>query len=210
MALLSEFSEEMINSFSKDLSLLMNTVRHLDEVYADGGQQFGEDKKHFKKLILQWNKKYPLVNIKDYEDGMQLKFKVLLNEKNIHQLVAAAANIDGLDAINGKKIMIGQKPESSISKNAARAELTFKSEDDENTLTFEADGDKIALIYSQKDMLDKDSPEFKICCYYGLKSFDDKINLQKLASFFSFDTDFEEMEGKGEGYLNRVRLFDKV
>ncbi len=213
MSLLKEFNEEMITVFSKDLFFLMNTVKRLDEAYADGREQFSEDLKHFKKLITMWNKKYPLLFVKDYEDGMQLKLKVIIREENIYNLVLAATKIEGLDSINKKKISLDKyKIESYLPKDAKRIELVYSSEEntDENTLTFETEKNGIILVYSQKDMLKIGSPEFEICSYYGLKSNDLSINLQKFSSMFSFDTDFEEQEGKGEGYLNRVRLFDRV
>jgi hypothetical protein len=174
--------------------------------------QFSEDMTHFKKLLTIWNKKYPLLPVKSYEDGMQLKLRVIIKENSLMTVVSAACSIDGLDSINGKKIRIGEDDLSDhISKDAKRVELTYirDGKENEDSLTFEIQGQAIVLVYSFKDMIDADSPEFQICCNYGLKNMDQSVNLQKMSSFFSFDTDFEEQEGKGEGYLNRMRLFDK-
>jgi hypothetical protein len=212
MSLSEEFNEEDVSFFSKDLFLLINVLNNIDREYAQANPEFDRDFEHFKNLILKWNKKYKDLNAKHSEDGMQMKLKIAIKGKEFKEVIENAVKIGDLIKINGKEVILGKDISAYIPSNAKTIDLVYKDEtEEENSLTLEKEpnGD-IVVLYSSIDMLKKDTPEFWICAYYALKNMDSSISLKKFSSLFSFDTDLEASEGKGEGYLNRVRLFDKI
>ena len=210
MELLEEFDENSIEAFSKDLFLIMNIIRNIDSEYAGGKQSSVNDYSQLKKLLKEWNKKYPFLRFEHYEDDMQLKVKIRINEESLLKAVEIAAKIDNLVRINGNSVSLGIVDFKKFIENNRRAELVYSYDETEDSLSLESDKKAINLVYSSEDIVRKDTPEFKICAYYGLKQYDSKINLQKFSTLFNFDTDLEASEGKGEGYLNRVRIFDRV
>jgi hypothetical protein len=55
-------------------------------------------------------------------------------------------------------------------------------------------------------MIDQNSPEFKICCYYALKNINKNIDLKIFGNYFCF---FQEKadKDKGFGYERRRPIF---
>jgi hypothetical protein len=211
MGILKEFDESLIESFSKDLFLVMGALSNIDSEYSEGKEDFTHEMKHFKRLLEEWNNKYPLLKLKEHEDGIQLKMKIFINEKDMLSLAETASKIDNLTSINGKNASLDSQNISNIlAKTGNSIDMIYTEGDEQNSLTFEKVKKELMLVYDIEDMTNKKSPEFQICAYYGLKNFDKSINLQRFSSLFSFDTDVSEREGKGDGYLNRVRIFDKI
>ncbi len=209
MGLLREYDKNSIEAFSKDLFLVMNIIRNIDSEYAEGKQSSVSGYSQLKKLLKEWNKKYPILSIEHYEDDMQLKVKIGINGESLLNVVETATKIDNLVRINGNSVSLGIVDFKKFIDNNKRAELVYSQNEQENSLSFEVEKKAIKIIYSSKDIVKKDTPEFEICTFYGLKQYDSKINLQRFSTLFNFDTDLEASAGKGEGYLNRVKIFDR-
>ena len=207
MSLIENFDESQLESFSKDLFLVMNVIKNIDEEYADAKQEFIHDFAHLKEIIKLWNKKYPNLTMSHLEDGMQLKLLVKIKEKDIREVVKAASKIDNLVRINNKNIPLGNIHLGKLDKSV---DMVFMDKDNnENSLTLVADGE-VNLIFNPRDMITPDSPEFEISAFYALKQVEHAIDIQIFSTYFSFNTDLEAQEGKGISYLDRVRLFDRV
>ena len=206
MGLLSEFYKEDIEDFSKDLFLLMYIVKQLDRLYANADKKFRRDFKQFLFLVEKWNKKYSNLLLEHYEDGIQMKITLIIKDdmKNVFE---AASKIDDLIKINKKPVSLAKR--NLLGMQISKLNLLYNKRGKENTLTFRNTEKGVLFLYEQKDMFDKDSPEFEICCYYALKK-RNNVNIQDLGNNFSFDISYESREGKGIGYLKRFKLFDKV
>ena len=209
MGLLTEFYNEDVEEFSKDVFLLMYIVKQLDREYANADRKFRRDFKQFQELVKKWNKKYPNLLLEHYEDGIQMKI-ILTIKDNMKNVLETATKIDDLIKINKKPALIDKENISKLmKKEISKLNLVYNKKGKENSLTFRNTEKGVLFIYEHKDMFDKDSPEFEVCCYYALKK-RNNINIQDLGNNFSFDISYEEREGKGIGYLKRFKLFDKI
>ncbi len=209
MTLLNEFYEDHINEFSKDLSLLMYIIKQLDHEYANAETEFERDFVYFDKFIKKWNKKYPNLLLKHHENGIQMKITLTIKD-NIKNILVNASKINDLIKINGKPVPIDKENLINLmGENFSSLDLVYNTNGKENSLTFNKVHGGVLFLYESKDMFDKNSPEFKICCYYALKKHNN-IDIQELGDNFSFDISYEEQEGKGIGYLKRFKLFDKI
>ena len=209
MGLLTEFYNDDVEDFSKDVFLLMYIVKQLDREYANANKKFDRDLKQFLKLVNEWNKKYSNLLLEHYENGIQMRITLTIKD-NMKNVLETATKIDDLTKINKKPASIDKESISKLmKKESSKLNLVYNKKGKENSLTFRNTKKGVLFVYEQKDMFDKDSPEFEICCFYALKKRKD-INLQDLGNNFSFDISYEEREGKGIGYLKRFKLFDKI
>jgi hypothetical protein len=207
MTLLNSFSKSSIDNFASDFFFIMNVTKHIDNQYAQAKKEFISDFAHLKKLLREWNSKYPNLILEPDELDMQLRLKVIIKETDILAVGEKAIRIGDMVLINGKNIPLGKFDLKDL-VGSRPGKLNFINEDN-NSLTIAADKEGVKLVYSFKDMLQENSPEFHLCAYYALKQVND-VDLQKYGIYFSFSTEPEEQEGKAVGYLDTVRLFRKI
>ena len=103
MGLLTNFYNDDIEDFSKDVFLLMFIVKQLDKEYANAERKFRRDFTQFKELVKKWNKKYPNLFLKYYEDGIQMKITLTIKD-SMKNVLETAIKIDDLISINKKPV----------------------------------------------------------------------------------------------------------
>ncbi|MBN2423115.1 hypothetical protein JXB41_07880 [Candidatus Woesearchaeota archaeon] len=212
--LLKDIPLDNISIFKKDLFLLINIVNNIDIAYGNAKIEFIHDLVHFKRFIEEWNQKYPDLIINYFDNGIQFKIRILINEPDLKSLfINSAGNIEGLRAINNTNIEFKNNEYLDKLTEIMKTEmnlLCIDEENNENTLTFKHNdkNNKIELIFEKTDMLNPESPEFKICAYYALKQHKPEIDLQEHGTNFSFDTAYETQKGEGFGYERRRPLFN--
>ena len=189
--ILREFREEDIKTFVYDLFLVFSVLEHIDQDYGSGSQNFtGKDIKKFKNLIREWNQKYKDVLLDFRTDGLSCLLKVYFKEKDLHRL-------------DLKIRKMNRYSRSSFSEDNYEAEFE-ESPDNLNTLTIECQRDYTVLIYNKEDMLQPKSPEFRLCCYFGLaEGYEKRVDLQRYANEFSFDISTEESIEEGHSWSSR-------
>ena len=206
MGLLNNYADEDIASFSKDLFLVAGIIKNIDEEYGEAGDKFTKDFRNLKEFIKSWNLKYAMLQLSHFEDGMQLKVKVIIKDSK-NKVLEAAARIDNLIKFNGNDIGSGGFSLKDLPKVIDLVYLDGNEE--ENSLTFEIGRqNEVLLIYEPSDLIKKSTPEFEIAAFYGLKSRNNEIDLQKFGSRFSFDTGTEESAGKGVPYVSSNRFVE--
>lgn len=213
MKLLEAFDSEEIEQFALDMKLILSIIKNLDLEYANAKKEFIHDFVNFKHLLRDWNQKYRHLKMSHHEDGMELKLKITITGIKMIDALKIAMGCGELSKVNGKNVAMEETTAGRLfTGKELFAELTFlDAEGKDNSLNLELDKKgNISLIYFAQDLSVAGAPEFNLCAYFALMGYDKEINLQKFSYTFSFSTDFQESEGKGEGYLNRVRLFDRI
>ncbi|MBT3465112.1 hypothetical protein HN827_06660 [archaeon] len=205
-------ADEDLQSFHKDLILLINISKGIDKEYNEARREFIHDFIHFKKLLGDWNKKYPNLLVSHKEDGMQIKLRIFINSKSLFELFSeSASRIPNLTVVNGVPInhaKIEAKDFSDINFSTKLSINYIDQENKNNSLTFKLvkDFNLIELYYNYPDMFQKTTPEFEICAYYALKQFDPKINIKQYGKFMCFDTDKFESEFQGLGWQRKYNF----
>ncbi|MBN1502942.1 hypothetical protein JW930_05340 [Candidatus Woesearchaeota archaeon] len=208
--LLSVYDNREIEAFAKDLGLLIGIAYAVDREYGEADYKFRIDFEKFKKLIAEWNRKYPNVTIKVFENGIQCDIRIYIHEKSIKQLLMAASQINRLVSINNMACdtqLTGLDVDKYLIRIHDRINFTYYDKrNTENTLTFNIVEGKIELLFEKQDIIDINAPEFQIVAYYALKR-SHSIDLIKYRTEFSFDTTELEGRERGFGYERRIPLY---
>ncbi|MEM3374600.1 MAG: hypothetical protein QXE31_05260 [Candidatus Woesearchaeota archaeon] len=189
-------ANDIETTFLKDISLIFTSLKNIDYLYSEGKPEAKEDIKKIKKIIMDFNKKYPYLMLVFKDTGIQLKLELYILD-DFKNVINEALKIDGLSEIDGKSFT--RKKEFNINKN--EIELSY-GDIEKNTLNLEKSNNSVKIIYEYNDMLNKDSPEFQLCLIYANK----KMENIKLNANFSFDIDFFLREGKGYSVFDKIRL----
>lgn len=186
--ILKEYSSEDIEIFIKDIFLVTRIAAHIDKDYGEHDNPDTEnDIRKFKKLLLQWEKKYKDIVLKFKITGIECKLLIYVQDTE-ERLAGLLKNMKGFSRLNYHP----GKIEGEFSEGL---KVT-------NTVTFSMEEGMLKMIYSKEDILDEKSPEIRVCIFYGLKGgFDKTISLQDYADTFSFDLSPElSMIRKGKAY----------
>lgn len=210
MSIIDKLEPRSVEEFKADFFLVMSAVKNIDREYAEAKQEFINDFVYLKRLFSDWNKKYRHLALSHKEDGMELKLLISVTGFDVKEVIKAASQIGEISKVNNVEVTIGGDELFEILSGSSRADIVFlTSEGDENSLTIEDSSGKVRLICNSSDLTNDRSPEFEICAYFSLISYAKGTNLQKYSQFFSFNTGFEESEGKGVSYQDTMRFFDK-
>lgn len=196
--ILSGLVRKDVIHFSRDLYFIFEVLHQLDEDYGDmDSHTLEKDIKRFKEMVDDWNMKYPNLKFKFKVDGIQCLLKVYFLASTPHQLIPVLGKMNRF-----LRIEVYENYENGL--EAVYTDDDINSTVDENTLTLRPEDGMVRLIYSEEDMQDPKSPEFRLCAYYAVKDgVNHDVDIENTARSFSFEITPNKQKDGGYGWLNQ-------
>lgn len=90
-SLLNSIPDEDINEFHKDITFVLSIVKIIDIQYGEGSTDFIHNYAHFKRLIFEWNRKYPNLPLDITEKGYQIKLRIIFSV--LPEIISSSKNL---------------------------------------------------------------------------------------------------------------------
>ncbi|HLD87436.1 MAG TPA: hypothetical protein VJB12_05225 [Candidatus Nanoarchaeia archaeon] len=184
-----------INDFFADFTALIKVAKGIDRYYQLGKPNLDVFVPKYKKTLTLFNKKYTDLSLLLKRSSSSLHLQVaLLGEESLQALFAnSASRIKGLSAIGLKRfdetpIAEQDKVEKALTRMSKRIYVSYADpESGSSRFMIERHGKGFLLICNHKDLLIRNSPEFRLCAYYALRHpYAKNMDVLSHASSFGF------------------------
>lgn len=165
---------EGLNDFREDFIQVVESAKGLRKWYERGEQKLDTYLGVFKKALSLFNKKYPDLKI-TLKTGEELSISVSLKESTLKTFFTkAASRIKGLQSVGLKRFdevkMADSARLQALLANVKKAlYLTYMGESGSTSFFVEKRSTTITIFAEEEDLVNDNSPEFKLCSYYGLR-----------------------------------------
>lgn len=195
--LLDSFGKKDIAAFSRDLTGMMQIVIGMERDYLESSPDFDRFMPKYKALINLFNKKYGGLLLKIKKTTEELRLRIFFrDEKSVKDVVMnAARRIAGIKSIGAESLgaadISSAESSQELEKIKNKAQLSYYEPSLGSTTIF-LEYDKrmkmVEIVYSAESVIDRISPEFKLCAFYALsKGYDKKAELPGKEAGFSFN-----------------------
>ncbi len=205
-----------MQDFHVDFTTLLRAGIGLDRAYGLGRQNTDISIPKFRKTLTLFNRKYRdlslLLKRKPSSLDVQIAF---LGEESMQTLFASSVSrIKGLSAIGLKgfdEVQISEqdKMEKTLSRMGKRAYITYTdTELGSSRLMIERHGKHFLLVCERKNILLRNSPEFRLCAYYALRHpYNGKVDVMSHAAGFGFS---ESITAEHRDILDEIEPFSRI
>ena len=203
-SILSEFSQQDVSEFKKDMMQMVKVGSEIDRVYAHVQSGLDIIIPKFENLVAEFNKKYKGIKLKIRKTIEHLSLKIYIPEPNAKDMFAnSASRISGLKSVgrnNFNQIDMGDMDKfAKFLDTLGDSIYAYYSEAESGTSTlsavFERKEGMIEIVYETEDMMNENSASFKVCAYYAMKGeIEREIDIITEASTFGFYNLLDEIE----------------
>jgi len=194
MSLLDSIKEESISEFCKDLKIAIQVSVEIDKQYGEAEVECERNLKKFEPFVKDFNKKYKGIFLKFCLENGKYWLHLFLRVTDLKKIfLEAAVHIDRLksggdDTFDTLKLQNQAKLMVELNKVKKKMYLAYEAYKHNNVLLkYDEKKKMVELCYSRESILDNESPEFMIACFYAIKhGFNERIDLQKYLPKFVF------------------------
>lgn len=191
MIILEQFSYQDIAEFKRDFILLMRMTSEIDREYGSIDPSFLHNLPEYTKCLELFSKKYRDIVLKPNTSVGTKRIQIFFDVKSIRDVFDIAIRIDRLEAVGRDSMNLinikdrGFEEIKSTILNKVYLKYFTSAKSKTIILKLNEKEKMPELIYDKAGIVDDESPEFKLCSYYGcLNGFDKKIDIKKAASAF--------------------------
>ncbi len=184
-----------LEAFYLDFSTLLKAHHELDRHYQLGKLSVDTALPKFKKAIAAFNKKYKDLSLSIRRKPSELELQIAcMGDQDLQSFFALSASrikgISGLGlrAFDEVGVSESDKVERLIQRMQSKLFISYADlETGTSSFMVRKKGKAIVLVCNWKDLLIRQSPEFKVCSYYALRQpFQKKINVLNHAAALGF------------------------
>ncbi|MFH1642366.1 MAG: hypothetical protein ABIC04_05720 [Nanoarchaeota archaeon] len=200
--ILDGLNKRHLNEFTKDFIEIIRVAFGMGKLYNKSLDKLDKYEKKYKEVVGLFNKKYKGITLQIQKTIEELRLIIYLDEKNLKEFFSnVALKVSGLKSI-GISSFDEATTDDSDKFSATIANINsevylsyYYPEKSVDAFYLAIVEDKILLNFDYDIISDPESPEFKLCAFYGAKEdIDSAIDVFSIASSFGFIDVLSEAE----------------